>query len=101
MRQACVGETGVDIKNIEESRNGYLADTPELRCYLDCLFQHSGMIDPDGSIHWRDVMHVLPDDVKETVVEVTKICETKRKQLLDKCDWVHFFNLLITFDFRC
>lgn len=44
MRKACLAESGVDEKFVNESRNGYLADVPELGCYLLCFFEHAGMV---------------------------------------------------------
>lgn len=75
-----MGETGVEEKYIEQSKNGNLPDVPELRCYINCLLEHSGMVDEDGTIHFRDVMHFLTPSMKETVEIVTKECETKRNK---------------------
>lgn len=50
-----------------------------MRCYLECLLEHSGMIEDDGRIHFDDVWHFLTPSMKETVIKVTKECETKRK----------------------
>lgn len=78
LRRACVAETGVDVKHIEASKNGNLPDVPELKCYINCLLEHSGMIDDDGKIHFADVWHLLTPSMQETVKQVTEQCETKR-----------------------
>lgn len=82
MRKACMAETGVDEKYIEESKNGNLPDVPELRCYILCFFEHAGMIEDDGRIHFTDVYHLLTPSVRATVDKVTAECETKRKHFI-------------------
>lgn len=82
MRKACIAETGVDEKYINESRNGYIADVPELRCYILCIFEHVGMIEEDGTIHFQQVLHLLTPDIKETADYVAEQCSTIRKKLI-------------------
>lgn len=80
MRKACIAETGVDEKYINQSRNGNLPDVPELRCYILCIYEHAGMIEDDGTIHWNDVIHLLSPSTAETARFVAKECSTIRKQ---------------------
>lgn len=80
MRRACIQQTGVDEKYIHESKNGNLPDVPELRCYILCILEHSGMIEDDGRIHFTEVYHLLTPSMRETVDKVTTECETKRKK---------------------
>lgn len=82
MRKACVGESGVDEKYIDQSKNGNLPDVPELRCYVLCMFEHFGVIEPNSTIHFEKIMHLLPDNNKETVQLVYDSCSTKRKRTL-------------------
>ena len=79
MRKACMAESGVEEKYIEASKNGNLPDVPELRCYILCLLEHSGMIEENGTIHWNEVYHLLTPDTRVTVDKVLKECATKRK----------------------
>lgn len=79
MRKACIAETGVDEKYIEASKNGNLPDVPELKCYILCLLEHSGMIEEDGTIHWTEVYHLLTQSTRKTVDLVSKECKTKRE----------------------
>lgn len=44
MRKACIEESGVDEKFIKKSRDGYVPDNPELKCYILCLLEHAGMV---------------------------------------------------------
>lgn len=79
MRKACIAQSGVDEKYIEASKNGNLPDVPELKCYILCLLEHSGMMENDGTIHFREVYHLLTPSTRATVDMVVKECETKRK----------------------
>lgn len=78
LRKACMAETGVELTYLEQSKNGYIPDVPELKCYINCMLEHSGMIDDDGKIHFKDVWHLLTASMKETVEYVTSECETIR-----------------------
>lgn len=78
MRKACMAESGVDEKHIIASKNGNLPDVPELKCYILCLLEHSGMIEENGTIHFNEVYHLLTPSMKETVDKVVKKCETIR-----------------------
>ncbi|XP_031621768.1 general odorant-binding protein 56d-like [Contarinia nasturtii] len=84
LRKACVAETGIDVKHIDASKNGHLENVPEMGCYINCLLEHAGMIDTDGSIHWRDVWHFLTPSIQETVKIVVAECETKHGE--NKCE---------------
>lgn len=98
-RKACVAETNVDEKYIDESKikifaycresaflmkiffyfsgkNGHLADNPVLGCYINCLLEHFGMIESDGSIVWERVLHLLPPSNRETAEYVANECKT-------------------------
>lgn len=74
-----MAESGVELKHIEASKNGNLPDVPELKCYILCLLEHSGMIEEDGTIHFNDVYHLLTPAMRKSVDKVVKECETKRK----------------------
>lgn len=73
-----MAESGVEEKYILESRNGNLPNVPELKCYILCLLEHSGMIEDDGTIHFNDVYHLLTPEMKKSVDKVVKKCETQR-----------------------
>lgn len=78
-RRACMSETNVDEKDIEQSKNGYIVDKPEMGCYINCLLIHFGMIGDDGSIIWNKVVHMLPPSYLKTLGDVLKGCGTKSK----------------------
>lgn len=44
LHKACVSETGVAEEHIQNSKNGNLPNVPELKCYILCLLEHSGMV---------------------------------------------------------
>lgn len=79
LRNACVKETGVDEKLVNLSRNGNLEDSPEFRCYIRCIFEHAGMMDEDGTIHFNEIMHLLSPSMAETAKYVMQECKTIRE----------------------
>lgn len=79
-----MAETGVELKYIEQSKNGNLPDVPELRCYILCLFEHAGMIEDDGTIHFQQILHLLTPSIQETAQFVSQECKTKRKRSKQK-----------------
>lgn len=78
IRNACIEQSNVDEKYILESKDGYIPDVPELKCYILCLLEFAGAIDDDGTIHFGDVMHLLSPDLKESIMAGMEICATKR-----------------------
>ncbi|XP_055299661.1 general odorant-binding protein 83a-like [Sitodiplosis mosellana] len=76
MRKACLVESGVDEKYVNQSRDGNLPDIPKLGCYILCFFEHAGMIEEDGTIHFNDVMHLLSPSLAETAKYVSEECKT-------------------------
>lgn len=98
MRKACIAESGVDEKYLNMSRNGYLADVPEIGCYMLCIFEHSGMIEEDGTIHFGQVLHLFSPSVRETVQYVSNECQTKRKKYYIQIvlgDFVLFWKFML------
>lgn len=75
-RRGCVGETNVDEKLIDQSRDGFIPDDPALGCYISCILNQFGMIDDDESIIWDKVLHLLPPSNLETATYVTRECKT-------------------------
>nr|AHW83252.1 odorant binding protein OBP22 [Sitodiplosis mosellana] len=76
MRKGCVEQTGVDEKYIDESKNGNLPDIPELRCYVLCLMEHSGIIDDAGVVDFSKIYHLFTPSMKETFQDATNDCGT-------------------------
>lgn len=74
-----MAESGVEEQYIEASKGGNLPDVPELKCYILCLLEHSGMMEDDGTIHFNDVYHLLTPSMRQSVDKVVAQCETKRK----------------------
>lgn len=64
---------------MNQTKNGYVPDVPELGCYINCLLDHFGMKTEDGAIIWDKVMHLLTPDMRETVAYVSEVCGTKRE----------------------
>lgn len=73
-----MAESGVDEQHIIASKGGNLPDNPELKCYILCLLEHSGMIEENGTIHFNDVYHLLTPAMQKSVDKVVKECETQR-----------------------
>lgn len=79
MRKACIAETNALESDVIASVNGYIPDTPEMRCYVLCIFEHAGMIYDDGTINFSQVLHLLTPAIRATAEFVVKECATIRK----------------------
>lgn len=77
MRKGCLAETGVDEKYVDQSKNGNLPDVPELRCYVLCLMEHSGIIDDNATVNFSKIFHLFTPSTKESYELATKECSTK------------------------
>lgn len=79
MRKACLAESNVDEKYVIASKNGNLPDVPELKCYVLCILEHTGMINSDDEIDFDPILHLLTPTFRGTAERVTAACKTKRK----------------------
>lgn len=71
-------QSNVDEKHILATRDGFVPDVPELKCYILCLFEHGGVIDADGTIDFTIVYHLMTPDHRQTIDYVTSTCGPKR-----------------------
>lgn len=81
MRKGCVAETGVDEKYIDQSKNGNLPDVPELRCYILCLMEHSGVIDEASTIDFTKIFHLFTPSTKTSFQDASSDCGTIRNYI--------------------
>lgn len=79
LHKACVEQTNVDEKYINQTRGGYVPDNPELKCYMLCLLEHIGAINEEGTIDFAIVLHMMAADFKESINIGQQNCATKRK----------------------
>lgn len=83
MRKACIEQTNVDEKYINATRDGNVPDVPELKCYILCILEHSGIIDAnDDTIDFDMIYHLMPPSSRTTMEYVLKECGTKRMTLV-------------------
>lgn len=78
LRKACMAETNVDEKYINETKGGYVPDNPELKCYLLCILEHSGAIDEKGVVDFTVLLHMFSPDYKKSITHGMEHCATKR-----------------------
>lgn len=78
VRRACIQQSNVDEKHILATRDGFIPDVPELKCYILCLFEHGGIINDDDSIDFTIVYHLMTPDHRKTIEYVSETCGTKR-----------------------
>lgn len=44
LHKACQAETNAPEEMIQQSRDGFIPDNEELKCYILCILEHAGMV---------------------------------------------------------
>uniref|UniRef100_A0A182IUW0 Odorant-binding protein 7 n=1 Tax=Anopheles atroparvus TaxID=41427 RepID=A0A182IUW0_ANOAO len=85
LHDICLGETGASEDRLRQCLDGTVADDPEVKCYIHCLFDKIDVVDEDtGRIFLDQLLYLVPDDVKEAVEQLTRECS--HIVTPDKCD---------------
>lgn len=72
-----MAETNVEEKYIDQTKNGYIPDNAELKCYILCLIEKSHSIDDNGTIDFSHMLHMFSPDYKESMINGMEKCATK------------------------
>ncbi|XP_011499116.1 PREDICTED: general odorant-binding protein 69a [Ceratosolen solmsi marchali] len=89
---ACQMQTGVATADIESVRNGQWPDTPELKCYMYCLWEQFGLIDEKRELSLNGMLTFF-QRIPAYRTEVQKaINECKALATGDTCEYAYAFN---------
>lgn len=75
----------MDEKYINQTKNGYVPDVPELKCYILCLLEYGGAIDENGTIDFGVVMHLFTPEYRDSINTGMQQCATKRMNFRRNC----------------
>lgn len=74
LHDECVEESKVDPKMLEKCLDREVPDIREVKCYIDCLLRKSMVYDDNGSVDFRRVRYVVPNDVYYILDHLQKEC---------------------------
>lgn len=82
LHDECVEESKVDTKHLEKCLDREVPDIREVKCYIDCLLRKSMVYDDNGSVDFRRVRYVVPNDVYYILDHLQKECGHISKSIL-------------------
>uniref|UniRef100_A0A336MNV5 CSON004330 protein n=1 Tax=Culicoides sonorensis TaxID=179676 RepID=A0A336MNV5_CULSO len=74
LHDECVEESKVDTKLLEKCLDREVPDIREVKCYIDCLLRKSMVYDDNGSVDFKRVRYVVPNDVYYILDHLQKEC---------------------------
>lgn len=93
---ACQTQTGVATADIEAVRNAKWPETPELKCYMYCLWEQFGLIDDKGELNLNGMLTFFQriPAYRAEVLKAISDCKLIGKYLAqgDKCQYAYAFN---------
>ncbi|XP_043286952.1 general odorant-binding protein 83a-like [Venturia canescens] len=90
LHDACVEETGVQERLIEECRKGVFSEDSNLKCYIKCLMTKVPLMTEDGDIDEDFIIKVMPAEFKEIAIPVVRACGTVKGA--DHCETAFLTN---------
>ncbi|KAF7382902.1 hypothetical protein HZH66_013304 [Vespula vulgaris] len=94
---ACQTQTGVATADIEAVRNDKWPETPELKCYMYCLWEQFGLIDDKGELNLNGMLTFFQriPAYRAEVLKGISDCKLIGKYLAqgDKCQYAYEFNM--------
>ncbi|KAJ1528312.1 hypothetical protein ONE63_006734 [Megalurothrips usitatus] len=90
LREACMGETGVDAAALDGCLSGNFPDDPKLKCYMKCVYQQMTVMDDDGMVDADMMLTMLPEDIQPKAEGILNAC--KDVHGADACDNAMLFN---------
>ncbi|KAI4498807.1 hypothetical protein M0802_005982 [Mischocyttarus mexicanus] len=94
---ACQTQTGVATDDIEAVRNDKWPETPELKCYMYCLWEQFGLIDDKGELNLNGMLTFFQrmPAYRAEVLKGISDCKLIGKYLAkgDKCQYAYEFNM--------
>ncbi|XP_076172749.1 odorant binding protein 10 isoform X1 [Ptiloglossa arizonensis] len=89
---ACQTQTGVATVDIEAVRNGEWPETPELKCYMYCLWEQFGLVDDNRELNVNAMLSFF-QRIPAYRLEVRMVLpECRRIAKGDNCEYAYTFN---------
>ncbi|KAK2578579.1 hypothetical protein KPH14_012013 [Odynerus spinipes] len=89
---ACQTQTGVATVDIEAVRNDKWPETPELKCYMYCLWEQFGLIDDKGELNLNGMLTFFQRMPAYRAEVLKAISDCKLIAQGNKCQYAYAFN---------
>lgn len=84
LHEHCVEQTKVDGDWTLQMLRGAMPEDKNYGCYLHCIFDTIGLVAEDGTILFDQILHLLPDRHRETLMAAVRNCATIRKLIIPR-----------------
>ncbi|XP_035773860.1 general odorant-binding protein 69a-like isoform X2 [Anopheles albimanus] len=75
LHETCVAESGASEELLRQCLDGTIHDDKAVQCYIHCLFDKIGVIEPEtGRILLDWLTEMLPSDLQQVVAHLTREC---------------------------
>ncbi|XP_050083835.1 general odorant-binding protein 69a-like [Anopheles aquasalis] len=75
LHEMCVAESGASEELLRQCLDGTIHDDAAVQCYIHCLFDKIGVIDPEtGRIFLDWLTDMLPSDLQQALAHLTREC---------------------------
>ncbi|XP_058057623.1 general odorant-binding protein 83a-like [Anopheles bellator] len=90
LHDICVKKTGATDEAIKKFSDEEIHEDEKLKCYMNCLFHESKVVDDNGDVHLEKLHDSLPDSMHDIALHMGKRClYPEGENLCDKAFWLH------------
>ncbi|KAJ8924402.1 hypothetical protein NQ315_007198, partial [Exocentrus adspersus] len=72
----CSTNTGASEATIAMAQKGDFEEDENLKCYMRCILEETGLIEDNGNLDTEGMVAMLPDEVKGPVEPIVRKCAT-------------------------
>ncbi|XP_070492599.1 general odorant-binding protein 83a [Chironomus tepperi] len=87
---ACVKKTGVTEEAIKEFSDGKIHEDENLKCYMNCIFHETRVVDDTGNVHFEKLLESIPQSLHDKAFNMGKKClYPQGENLCERAFWLH------------
>nr|QGW50690.1 odorant-binding protein 26 [Propsilocerus akamusi] len=90
IRKICIAKTGVTEEAIKEFSDGQVHEDEKLKCYMNCVFHETNVVDDSGNVHLEKLHNSLPDSMHDVALHMGIRClYPEGDTLCEKAFWLN------------
>ncbi|KAG5671868.1 hypothetical protein PVAND_002039 [Polypedilum vanderplanki] len=90
LHDICVKKTSVTEEAIKEFSDGKIHEDENLKCYMNCIFHETHVVDDTGNVHFEKLLDSLPESIHDKAFNMGKKClYPQGENLCERAFWLH------------
>lgn len=90
IHDTCVAQTGVTDEAIIKFSDDEIHEDANLKCYMNCIFHQTGVMDENNNVHLEKLLNSLPDSMKDIALKMgVKCLKVKGDTECERAFWLH------------